>query len=51
MSDFTSLAKIACRKSSVGRLDVALDAAPINHWTVASMKDDWKQIFAFQNVR
>jgi hypothetical protein len=39
------------RKSSFGRLDVALDAAPINHWTVASMKDDWKQIFAFETMR
>ena len=39
------------RKSSVGRLDAALDAAPTNHWVVASMKDDWKQIFAFENVR
>jgi hypothetical protein len=39
------------RKSSVGRLNVALDAAPINHWTVASMKDDWKRVFGFENVR
>jgi hypothetical protein len=39
------------RKSSFGRLDTALDAAPINHWAVASMKNDWKQIFAFENVR
>src|SRR5712672_1995075 len=39
------------RKSSYGRLDEALDAAPINHWAVASMKDDWKQIFAFETVR
>lgn len=33
------------RHSHVGRLDVALDAAPANHWTVVSMKDDWKEIF------
>jgi hypothetical protein len=39
------------RASPVGRLDAALDAAPINHWTVASMKDDWKQIFAFESGR
>jgi hypothetical protein len=39
------------RKSSFGRLDEALDAAPINHWAVASMKDDWKQIFAFESAR
>jgi hypothetical protein len=39
------------RQSSVGQLDAALDAAPINHWTVASMKDDWKQIFAFESGR
>ena len=38
-------------KSSFGRLDTALDAAPVNGWTVASMKDDWKQIFAFESVR
>ncbi len=39
------------RESSVGRLDAALDAAPINEWTVVSMKDDWKQIFAFESMR
>ena len=33
------------RDTEFGRLDVALDAAPINHWTVVSMKTDWKQIF------
>jgi len=36
------------RKSSVGRLDKALDAADPNNWTVVSMKDDWKRIFKFQ---
>jgi len=35
------------RKSHVGHLDKALDAAPLNNWTVVSMKDDWKRIFAF----
>jgi len=36
------------RKSSFGHLDKALDAAPVNGWTVISMKDDWKKIFAFE---
>lgn len=35
------------RESHVGRLDKALDAAALNDWTVVSMKDDWKRIFAF----
>jgi hypothetical protein len=39
------------RQSSVGRLDAALDAATLNHWTVVSMKNDWRQIFAFESVR
>ena len=39
------------RKSSVGRLDTVLDAALVNGWTVVSMKDDWKQIFALEGVR
>jgi phosphoserine phosphatase len=33
------------RQSTVGRLDVALDAAAINNWTVVDMKSDWKEIF------
>ena len=33
------------RRAVFGRLDRALDAAVINHWTVVSMKDDWKEIF------
>jgi phosphoserine phosphatase len=33
------------RKSTFGKLDKALDAASINHWTVADMKRDWKVIF------
>jgi phosphoglycolate phosphatase-like HAD superfamily hydrolase len=36
------------RNSSVGRLDKALDEANAKGWTVVSMKDDWKKIFAFQ---
>ncbi len=35
------------RDSHVGRLDKGLEAAAIYRWTVASMKDDWKRIFAF----
>jgi phosphoglycolate phosphatase-like HAD superfamily hydrolase len=34
--------------SAVGRLDKALDEANAKGWTVVSMKDDWKKIFAFQ---
>jgi phosphoserine phosphatase len=33
------------RKSSVGRLDKALDEAAIQNWLVVSMKSDWAQIF------
>jgi hypothetical protein len=36
------------RQSHVGRLDTALDAAAVNGWTVVSMKDDWKGVFAFE---
>jgi hypothetical protein len=36
------------RHSSFGHLDKALDAAPINHWTVVDMKADWKTIFPFE---
>jgi phosphoserine phosphatase len=36
------------RKSEFGRLDVALDAAAINKWTVVDMKNDWKKVFSFQ---
>jgi haloacid dehalogenase-like hydrolase len=35
------------RKSSVGKLDKALDAAPASGWTVVDMKNDWKKIFPF----
>jgi hypothetical protein len=33
------------RDTSYGRLDKALDAAAVNKWTVADMKNDWKVIF------
>ncbi len=31
-----------------GKLDKGLDAASANGWTIASMKDDWKRVFGFQ---
>ena len=34
------------RDTHFGRLDKALDAAAINKWVVADMKDDWNRIFA-----
>ena len=34
------------RTSSIGRLDKGLDEAKARGWTVVSMKDDWKQVFA-----
>ena len=36
------------RQSHFGHLDVALDQAAINKWTVVDMKRDWKIIFPFQ---
>lgn len=36
------------RKSNVGRLDVALDEAKQQGWTVMDMKLDWKTIYPFQ---
>jgi phosphoglycolate phosphatase-like HAD superfamily hydrolase len=36
------------RKSSIGRLDKALDEANAKGWTVVSMKTDWKRIFPFE---
>lgn len=35
------------RQSHFGKLDVALDAAALNRWTVVDMKNDWKSIFSF----
>jgi phosphoserine phosphatase len=34
------------RKSPFGRLDRGLDEASMRGWTVVSMKDDWKQVYA-----
>jgi hypothetical protein len=36
------------RDTSVGHLEKALDAAPLNKWIVADMKNDWKVIFPFE---
>src|SRR5258706_13007866 len=36
------------RQSHIGKLDLALDAAAVNRWTVVDMKNDWKRIFAFE---
>jgi hypothetical protein len=36
------------RHAQFGKLNLALDAAKINRWTVVSMKDDWKHIFKFE---
>jgi phosphoglycolate phosphatase-like HAD superfamily hydrolase len=35
------------RKSSIGHLDTALDAAQTEGWTVVDMENDWKTIFPF----
>jgi phosphoglycolate phosphatase-like HAD superfamily hydrolase len=37
------------RKSSIGQLDKALDAASVNGWTVVDMKNDWKVIYPVLN--
>ena len=37
------------RASSVGKLDKALSEAAARGWTVVSMKDDWKKVFAFDD--
>ena len=36
------------RKDALARLDLGLDEAAAKGWTVVSMKDDWKTIFAFE---
>ncbi len=36
------------RKSSIGKLDKALDLAKENSWIVIDMKKDWKKIYAFE---
>jgi len=36
------------RQSSIGRLDKGLDEAKAHGWTVVSIKNDWKHVFAFE---
>ena len=36
------------RESHIGKLDKGLDEAKAKGWTVVSMKDDWKRVFAFE---
>jgi hypothetical protein len=36
------------RKSKIGKLDKALDAAAAEGWTVVDMKSDWKEVFSAQ---
>jgi phosphoserine phosphatase len=36
------------RESHIGRLDEGLDEAKARGWTVVSIKDDWKKVFAFE---
>jgi hypothetical protein len=38
------------RQSPIGRLDKGLNEARAKGWTVVSMKDDWKRIFAFESA-
>ncbi len=37
------------RKDALARLDKGLDEAAAKGWTVVSMRDDWKSIFAFES--
>jgi hypothetical protein len=36
------------RSSFVGKLDRGLNETPKRGWTVVSVKNDWKRIFAFE---
>jgi len=38
------------RKSSIGRLDKALDEAHAKKWTVVDMKKDWKVVYSFERL-
>jgi phosphoglycolate phosphatase-like HAD superfamily hydrolase len=38
------------RESHIGKLDKGLDEAAAKGWTVVSMKDDWKTIFAVEQT-
>lgn len=39
------------RKSAVGKLDKAMDAAPVRGWHIVSMKGDWKVVYPQANGR
>ena len=39
------------RTSHTGRLDIALDEAKSNGWTIVDMKKDWKVIFPFEREK
>jgi phosphoserine phosphatase len=39
------------RNTHFGRLDVALDAAAVNGWTVVDMKKDWNVVFPVGNAQ
>jgi len=41
--------EFAYNRSAVGNLERGLDEAPKRGWTVVSMKNDWKQIFAYES--
>ncbi|MGG6240975.1 HAD family hydrolase [Nodosilinea sp. AN01ver1] len=41
--------EFAYDKSAMGSLDVALTEAPQQGWVVVDMKQDWRQIFAFES--
>jgi phosphoserine phosphatase len=36
------------RQTSFGKLDMALDAASKNQWTIVDMQKDWKVVFPFE---
>jgi hypothetical protein len=36
------------RKSSIGRLEKALDEAQARGWTIVDMKNEWKRVFSFE---
>jgi phosphoglycolate phosphatase-like HAD superfamily hydrolase len=39
------------REDGLARLDKGLDEAAAKGWTVVSMKDDWKQVFPFEQAQ
>ncbi|UCG84854.1 MAG: haloacid dehalogenase-like hydrolase, partial [Gemmatimonadota bacterium] len=36
------------RESHIGRLDAGLDEARERGWTIVSMKNDWRNVFGFE---